>query len=229
MKSNDLRVAPHCATRDIGNKNIGNTFLTRVILVVGGKGRQGRTMRIQETQRYGSEGNEPAFLVFGYAYQLSDQGFTEVDESPAPLDLPIGTHPSDFGEGRIFDVTESFGIGPRRRNIQASRGDLAKGLVGTHVIILLSETIERLLLSLRRDCWRLHRLLLGGTVQSLMPAILFRVSRINTLWHNTYLNPPGRERRESPGAYGGERRAIITTFARGKPYSLKMRSKTGRV
>jgi hypothetical protein len=49
-----------CATKDIGNRltnNIGNTSPMGIARMGGGKGRQGRAMRRQQTQRDGAKGN----------------------------------------------------------------------------------------------------------------------------------------------------------------------------
>ena len=111
------------------SKHIGNSPPIVMAGMGGGKGRQRRAMRIQETKRDSTKGNQPAIFVFRDSYHLSDQCLGYKDELPTPLDLSVGTHPSHVGQRRVLDISKAFGIWPRRWHIQTSWWDLAKCLV----------------------------------------------------------------------------------------------------
>src|SRR4030042_3226267 len=150
LDSLSVMISPSCATKDIGNKltkNIGNTSPMGIGGVGEGKGRQGRVMMIQKTKRNRAKGNQPAVLVFGDTYRLSDQSLTHIDEFTMPLNLSVGTHSTNFCQRRVFNIAEPFGIWPRRGQVQSGRRDLAQGLMRTLFIVDREEFIRLFLLA----------------------------------------------------------------------------------
>jgi hypothetical protein len=174
-------------------------------------------MRINQTQRYGTKGGQPGISVFCDAYQLSDQGFAYIDERPMPLNLSIGTHPPYLCQRRVLHISNILGIQSERRYVQTGRRHLSQGFMRALRVIDREETIASFLLSLRSGCWWFHGLLLQGAMQPLMSAILFRVTRLDALRHNSQLDPPRRKRRQSPDACRGEGRPIVSTNSQRQP------------
>jgi hypothetical protein len=167
-------------------------------------------MRRQQTQRDGAKGNQPTIAVFRDAYQFSNEGPAHIDELPTPFDLSIGTHPSHLCQRRVLNISKLFRIRSRRGHIQTSRWYLAQGLVRSHCVIYREEVIAPLLLCLGIGRWWFHNLLLEGTMYPFMPAVLLRVSWLDALRHNSQLDPPHGQRRQSTSAYRGERRAVVS-------------------
>jgi len=188
---------------------MGNSAPMVITEVSGGKGGQGRAMRIQQTKRDRAEGNQPAILVFRDAYQLSNQCLTHKDEFSTPLDLSVGTYPSHLRQRGVLNVSKLFGIQSRRGHIPTSRGDLAQGLMRAQLVIHGEEAVAPFLLSLGTGCRRVHDLLLEGKVESFVSSVLLRMSWLDALGHNPQLDPPHREVRQSSSTYGGKGGTIV--------------------
>jgi hypothetical protein len=174
-------------------------------------------MRMNQTQRYGTKEDQPGIRVFCDAHQLSDQGLTDIDELPMPLDLSIGTHPSYLCQRRVLHISKILGIQSGRRYVQAGRRHLSQSFMRAFCVIDREETIASFLLSLRSGCWWFHGLLLEGTMQPFMSAVLFRVTLLDALRHNSQLGPPHRKRRQSPSTRRGEGRPIVSTNSQRQP------------
>ena len=168
---------------------------------VRGKGVQGKAMRIQHTQRNGTERNQPSILVFRDAYKFSNQGLTHVNEAAFPLYLSVGTDSPHICERRVFDVTEQLGVFPRRGHIKTSWWHLPQSFMRSLCVIHREELITPFLLSLWICCRRLHDFLLESTMHAFMSTVLFRVSWLYALGHNPQLDPPHRQARQSTNSY----------------------------
>ncbi len=154
-------------------------------------------MRRQQTQRDGTKGNQPTIAVFRDAYQFSNEGPAHIDELTTPFDLSIGTHPSHLCQRRVLNISKLFRIRSRRGYIQTSRWYLAQGLVRSHCVIYREEVMAPFLLCVGIGRWRFHNLLFEGTMYPFMPAVLLRVSWLDALRHNSQLDPPHGQRRQS--------------------------------
>jgi hypothetical protein len=174
-------------------------------------------MRINQTQRYGTKGDHPGIPILCDTYQLSDQGFAHIDERPTPLDLSIGTHSPYLCQRRVLHISKILGVQSGRRHVQTGRRHLSQGFMRSLCVIDREETIASFLLSLRSGCWWFHGLVLKGTMQPFMSAVVFRVTRLDALRHNSQLDPPRRKRRQSPSAYRGEGRPIVSTNSQRQP------------
>src|SRR4030042_1324995 len=163
----------------MGNRltnNIGNTSPMGVAGMGGGKGRQGRAMRRQETERDGPKRNQPAIPVFCDAHQFANESPADIDKFSTPLDLSVGTHPSHLRQRRVLDITKLFRIWLKRGHIEIRRRDLSQGPMRAHRVIDRAEAVAPFLLSLGSACWRAHDLFLEGTVESFMPPVLLGMS-----------------------------------------------------
>jgi hypothetical protein len=178
-------------------------------------------LRMDQTQRYGTKGDQPGIPVFCDPHQLSDQAFTNIDELPMPFDLSVGTHPSYFCQGRVSHISKIRGIQSGRRYVNTSWRDLSQSFMRALCVIDREETVASFLLSLRSRCWRFHGLVLQCAMQPLMSAILFRVTRLYALRHNPQLDPPHGKRRQSPGTCRGEGRPIVSTNSQRQPVLLE--------
>jgi hypothetical protein len=174
-------------------------------------------MRINQTERNRTKGGQPGAPVFCDAYQLSDQSFAHIDEHPMPLDLSIGPHPPHLCQRGVLHISKILGIQPGRRDVQTGRRHLAQSFMRALCVIDREETIASFLLSLRSGCWWFHGLVLKGTMQPFMSAVLFRVTRLDALRHNSQLDPPRRKRRHSPSTGRGEGRPIVSTNSQRQP------------
>lgn len=212
----DVRAAlrpGHCATKDIGNKltqHIGNSTPRVTLGLGGGRGGQGRAMRIQKTQRNRSEGNQPTILGFRNTNHFSYKGLAHKDEFPPPLYLPVRPDSSHLRQRWVLHIPKPFGIWHGRWQVQTGWRHLSQGFMWALCVINREEAIAPFLLSLGSSCRWFHGFLLEGTVHPFMPPVLLRMSWFDALRHNPHLDPPRGQRRQSSSAYRGKGRAIVS-------------------
>jgi hypothetical protein len=174
-------------------------------------------VRVKQSQRDGTERNQPITFVFGDAYHLTYKGLTDEDKFTMPFDLSIRSYPPLLCEGTIDDIAEKYRILPIRILIEQGRRYLPQGFMWTDSIKFQIKFITSLLLDHRISCRRRQDAFLERTMHSFMPAILFWMSWIYTFRDDPQLDPPSRKWRKSTSADGSEWWSVISANSQGKP------------
>ena len=141
------------------------------------------SINVQETNLEWSIPDRPEPVVLGrQAHWLPTQGLTQINLLSLPLDLAVGAYPPHRRPGLVLWGTHPAGIGAWRRSEPFSWGLLAQGFMGSLLVVVGTKGLEGSLLLQpvglgRPGCLRLQR-----PVKPLQPPVLFRMSRLDTLW-----------------------------------------------
>src|SRR5258706_12888895 len=158
----------------------------------------------------------PPLLVDGFESDgLFSQGFREVEQLAAPLDLAVLPHLPDCDSRLILHLREFGGIGAWRGAIDAPRRLSSQRLMGALLVIFLEKRIVVALL-LMEIAWRRHGFL-QGSMHPLVTPVLGRFSRLNPLRLNSQLDPPFRELAEAAQGQRSERRSVVGADHVGQP------------
>ena len=167
-------------------------------------------MGVQEADRQGAEPDRPVAVVsLDKPHRLADEGFAQVEQTAAPLDLPIPPDAADDDAGVVDRARDRAGIGSWRRAVVGRRGRLAQGLVRPLVVVPVQVGVEDSLLPGRGGPDGLEGLLVQGAVEPLEAAVLFGVSRLDALRDDAELDEPDGELRQAAEGGAGERRAVV--------------------
>jgi hypothetical protein len=97
---------------------------------------------------------------------------------------------TDLDVSWIFGWSDSFGVGASGRFPSRNGSLVVESLVRSNLIVGCSETLEDALLDAEVGAGRLGGIGLESFVQSLMSAVLLRISWSNSLVGNAELEPP---------------------------------------
>src|SRR5215470_14684506 len=92
----------------------------------------------------------------------------------------------------------------------------------THIVVLAPEPVQDPLLSPTIRLGRANGLF-QRTVHALVPSVLLRMSRLDSLWHNPQLDPPHRKPRQAGDRTRCKGRAIIGADGPGHTVLAKRR------
>ena len=167
-------------------------------------------MGVQQADRQGAEPDRPVAVVsLDKPHRLADEGFTQVEETPAPLDLAIPPDTADGDAGVVDRARDRAGIGAWRRAVVGRRGRLAQGLVRPLVVVPVQVGVEDPLLPGRGGPDGLEGLLVQGAVEPLEAAVLFGVSGLDALRDDAELDEPDGELRQAAEGGAGEGRPVV--------------------
>ena len=179
------------------------------IVFLKGKGHQRLAVRDQDPQINRSEGYQPSVFNFSDAHQFAYQGFADVDQLAQPFYLAVGAYPSNLCQRRILDISKLPGVGPRRELINAGWWYLSERLMRSFTVINMPEFMASCLLHGRVVSRWFHGFLLERTVQSLVPAVFFRMSQRDAFWFDSQLHPPYRQWGKPTSSNRGKGSAVI--------------------
>ena len=129
----------------------------------------------------------------GDADGFASQGLAYKYGAATPLDLTAGSHAPHGVAGVVPRLSELLWVMAGRGLIDTGRRFLADRLVRAMVVVVIAESIEALLLFAWARCRRPGGLLLQGSVEALMTAVLLRLARLDPLEGDTRLEPAQRQ------------------------------------
>jgi hypothetical protein len=143
---------------------------------------------------------------------------TDADVYPCvvPANAAVSTDKAFLEAIWIFQRRNTAGHGARRWRIAARRCLLVECLMRSEIVELGFEPIELALLRCQVPCRRARRLGFECAVHALMATVLLRLTGLDELGQDAQADPPGRKRRQTRQAHGGERCAVVRANARGQ-------------
>ena len=179
---------------------------------------QGRvSINVQETNLEGSIPDGPEPIVLGrQAHWLPAQGLTQVNLLVPATRSRRGCVPAaPSSRSRTLGNAPGWDRGVATGST-AQLGAAGPGLHGVAPGCSWNERLEGSLLLQpvglgRPGCPRLQR-----PVKPLQPPVLFRMSRLDTLWEDPQLDPPHGQGRQSPQSHAGKGRAVVGADGPGK-------------
>lgn len=144
----------------------------------------------------------------------------DIDPVVMPPDPAILAHAPDFLVRRILEGQQLIGERPRRGLVDRRRWTLAQRLVRPLLVERVPEAIEG---------GRSLRLRLQGAMHAFVPAILFRVARLDELRPDPQAQPPHAQGESRPSAIVANGTPLSVRMRTGRPNSRNARSKKGLV
>ena len=140
---------------------------------------------------------------------FTGQGIADETTAPFPNDFAIGMHPPD-GEGSVIvwrgrPRLEQSGLWP----IVAGGHLLVQGFMRSPMIVIMSPTVEALLLSAGCEGRRMGRIGLKNTMVSFMRGILFGMPLGRKFNRNAQAPPPDTQSGQLQRTRGGPRHSVI--------------------
>lgn len=100
---------------------------------------------VKESQFKGAKVQAPGSVIdFDKSDSMSDQDFTDEDQSSLPSDLAVRPDPSYEISGWIFYFGQARWKWPRRRLVVLGWGLHGKGLVGPFLVVFCAKPIKRI-------------------------------------------------------------------------------------